>query len=497
MMHLKSLRDFLVQLKRYGHVQPVKIEVDWNLEIGAITRRSYELRAPAPLFQKIRGNDEGFRVLGAPGGLGSDPKTRFARIALALGLPADTSGRRIVETLALSATRPGVPPRWLVTGPCKQNRMIGADVDLFRFPTPLIHAADGGRYIQTFGMNIVRTPDGTWTNWSINRMMVAGKDRLACLIPPNQHLGMIHAMWRQKGEPTPIVVALGVEPGLPFVGGMSLPEGVDESHVLGAHFGEPIDVVKGETVDLPVPATAEIVIEGHVSHEETAPEGPMGEYPGYLDLSAPKLKPVLKVSAVTWRDRAILPVVAAGPPVEEDHTAWGLPHAAMTLRDLKAAGFPVTGAWMVLESACHWMLVAVSPDWHEATGLSSQDLAQKIGATLFATKTGFGIPKLLLVEDDFDLTDVGQVVWAFATRAHPLHGEIEFAHQPQNNLPVFLDPDEKFTYHATKVIHNCLLADRYSKGERPVPADLVHGWPGELARKVVDNWTAYGFRERL
>src|SRR5262249_27852438 len=158
----------------------------------------------------------------------------FARVALALGLPADTPGRRIVESLAESATRPGIPPRWLGTGPCKENCMVGDAIDLYRLPTPLIHAADGGRYIQTFRMNIVRTPDGGWTNWSVNRMMIAGKDRLACLIPPNQHLGMIHAMWRERGEPTPIVVALGVEPGLPYVGGMSLPESEDESYVLGA-----------------------------------------------------------------------------------------------------------------------------------------------------------------------------------------------------------------------------------------------------------------------
>ena len=494
MTHLTSLRDFIAALERVGQIQPIDVEVDWNLEIGAVTRRSYELRAPAPLFNRIRGIGKGFRVLGAPGGLGSDAKTRFARVALALGLPADTPGRRIVESLAESAARPPIPPRWLDTGPCKENRLVGDAVDLYRFPTPLIHAADGGRYIQTFGMNIVRTPDGGWTNWSVNRMMIAAKDRLACLIPPNQHLGMIHAMWREKGEPTPIVVALGVEPALPYVGGMSLPEGVDEAHVLGAHFGEPIEVVRGDTVDLPVPATAEIVIEGRISHEVSAPEGPMGEYPGYLDTSAARPKPVLQVSAVTWRTQAILPVVAAGPPVEEDHTGWGIPHAAMTLRDLKAAGLPVTGAWMVLESACHWMLVAVSSDWHEATGLASRDLARRIGETLFATKTGFGIPKVLLVEDDFDFTDVGQVVWAFASRAHPHHGEVEFPGQAQNNLPVFLDPGEKFSYHTTKVVHNCLLADRYAQGERPVAADLAHGWPEDVTRRVIENWGSYGYQ---
>jgi len=193
-------------------------------------------------------------------------------------------------------------------------------------------------------------------------------------------------------------------------------------------------------------------------------------------------------------DGAILPVVAAGPPVEEDHTGWGLPHAAVCLSDLQRAGLPVTGAWMVLESACHWMLVAVSPGWHERSGLSSVDLARKVGDTVFSTKTGFGIPKILLVEDDFDFTDVGQGVWAFASRAHPKHGEVTFEGLAQNNLPVFLDPNEKFTYHAAKVVHSCLLADRYAPSDRPVAADLAHGWPSELRERVLARWNDYGYR---
>jgi UbiD family decarboxylase len=493
MKHLKSLREFIDALGAIGEVQPIDQEVDWNLEIGAITRHSYELRAPAPLFNSIRGIERGFRVLGAPGGLSARPGLRYARVALALGLAPDAPARLLIEGLAAAQSRAGMPPRMVQTGPCKEHVMTGADVDLFQFPTPLIHGTDGGRYIQTYGVNIVRTPDGSWTNWSINRMMILDRNRLTCLIPPNQHLGVIHAQWKERGEPTPIVVALGVEPALPYLGGMSVPAGIDESHVLGAYFGEPMEVVPGETVDLPVPATAELVIEGRISHSDTDHEGPMGEYPGYLDRSQGAPKPVLQVSAVTYRSGAILPVVAAGPPVEEDHTGWGLPHAAVCLHDLRKADLPVTGTWMVLESACHWMLVAVSPDWHERTGVTSVDFAKRIGDVIFPTKSGFGIPKILLVEDDFDFTDVGQVVWAFASRAHPHHGEVYFEGQAQNSLPVYLDPNVKFTYHAFKVIYNCLLADRYPKDERPIAADLVHGWPPEIQQRVLTNWHAYGY----
>jgi UbiD family decarboxylase len=186
MKHLKDLREFISELEALGEVQRIDAAVDWNLEIGAIIRRSYDLRAPAPLFTNIRGYEHtGFRVLGAPGALSREPH-KMARVALALGLPGAATGAEIVDAAVAARDRRGIPPTMIpvAEAACKQNLLRGHDVDLLRFPTPLIHGNDGGRYIQTYGMNIVRTPDGSWTNWSINRMMIAGKDRLACLIPP-------------------------------------------------------------------------------------------------------------------------------------------------------------------------------------------------------------------------------------------------------------------------------------------------------------------------
>jgi UbiD family decarboxylase len=496
MNHLTDLRAFCDALRNIGHLQDIDAEVDWNLEMGAIIRRSYDLRAPAPLFHRVTGVQAGFRALGAPGGVSADRPRRFARIALALGLDPGASGGDIIEALAAAVGRTPVPPRVISpdASPCKQNILLGDHVDLLRFPTPLIHQGDGGRYIQTYGLNMVRTPDGTWTNASINRMMLVDRNRLACLIPPAQHLGIINAMWKQRGQPTPVAVVLGTEPGLPYVGGMPLNEGVDELGYMGAYFGEPIDVVACETVPLEVPATAEIVIEGHISHTQTIMEGPMGEFPGYRPEPTGTPKPVLNVSAVTYRHDPILPVVAAGPPIEEDHTGWGIPHAAECLHRLRAAGLPVVMCWMVLESANHWLVVSVHSDWHETTGTDSATLARQVGDLLFSSKAGFGLPKILLVEDDVDITDVDQVVWAFATRAHPAHGEVYFRDEAQNNLAVFLDPNEKFAYHVTKVVHNCLLGDRYPPAERPVAGSLANTWPASVQRRVADRWHEYGYR---
>jgi UbiD family decarboxylase len=492
--HIRSMREFIAELDKIGEIQTIETEVDWNLELGAIARRSYELRAPAPLFKSITGIERGFRVLAAPGGLSAQPGLTYSRVAIALGLAPDTKGADIVAALAKARSRDPIPPHVAEYGPCKEVVETGEDVDLLKFPTPLIHDGDGGRYIQTYGMNIARTPDGSWTNWSINRMMLLDHNRLACLIPPPQHLGVIKAQWEKMGKPMPVAVALGVEPGLPYVGGMPLPEGVDESHFLGGYFGEPLEMVPTETVDLVVPATAEIVIEGHVSHTETADEGPMGEYPGYLERAGALPRPVLHVSAVTYRRNAILPVAVAGAPVEEDHTGWGMPHAAEMTHILKQAGFPVASCWGVLESANHWWVVAIEADWYERTGLSSRDLARKIGDAVFgAGKLAFGIPKLLLIENDIDVADPHQVIWAFASRVHPEHGEVHFKNEPQNILPIYLDAHEQLSYHATKVVYNCLIADRFPVDARPVASDFAHAWSADLQQRVIDNWHTYGY----
>ncbi len=495
MKHLRSLREFIDELEKIGELQRIDHEVDWNLEIGAIIRRSYDLKAPAPLFTSITGyQDTGFGVLGAPGGL-SGPAHPLARIALALGLPADATGPDITETIVAARDKPGIPPQVVPAhgAPCKENVLLGDDIDLLAFPTPLIHGNDGGRYIQTYGMNIARTPDGSWTNWSVNRMMIAGKNTLACLIPGPQHLGIIRAKWAQERKPMPIALALGVEPGLPFGGAMPLPEGADESHFLGALFGEGIDVVPAETVDLHVPATAEIVIEGHIAFDETVMEGPMNEYPGYNAVERSP-KPVFHISAITHRDGAILPVVAAGPPVEEDHTLSGTMHAAEILRQLRKAGLPIASTWFSYESAMHWLIVAARSDWHQTLPIPSAEFARKVGEAAFAGKAGYGAPKVLLVEDDIDITDITDVVWAFATRTHPEHGEVHFPAEPHVQLSVYLSEAEQHSYRAGKVIYNCLLADLFPPDQRPVKGSYANGWPADIQQRVIANWHNYGYQ---
>lgn len=494
MNHLKSLREYVDALERIGELQKIEKQVELNLEIGAICRRAYETGAPAPLFENISGMQKGFRVLGAPGGVSSQKGLYLSRIAVSLGLEPTATGREIVESLVAARSREFVKPRVVESGACKENILLGDAVDLTKLPAPLLHDGDGGRYMNTYGVFVVQTPDKSWTSWSIARAMLVDAKRMAGIIAPNQHIGMVRKTWTDINKPMPFALVLGAEPFIPFVGGMPLPANVSEGEFVGAYFQEPIEVVHCETVDLQVPATAEIVIEGFCSLDETAPEGPMGEYAGYLWTGAPSPKPVYNVTAVTHRTDPILPISVAGEPVEENHTAWGVPNAAEIVFALREAGFPVATAWSPFESANHWYAIALENDWHERTGLSGDEICRKIGDALFQTKAGMGTPKYLIFNDDIDLTNTNEIVWAFATRNYPgSDGEIIFNDESTNPLVAFLTNSEKQSFHTTKVIYNCLPPAEFG-GKLPRRSSFRGTYPAELQQKVLQNWQDYGFQ---
>jgi UbiD family decarboxylase len=487
--HLKSLREYIDALKVLGEVQEIDAEVDWHLELGAIVRRSYDLRAPAPLFRRIKGIEPGFRVLGAPAGASRQPGLSLCRIALSLGLPAQSSARDIVLALADAHDKPPLPPQRVASGPCKENKLLGDQVDLGRLPTPLIHEGDGGRYLNTWGTVIVQTPDRRWTNWSISRMMLHGKNTLAGLVLPQQHLGMIFAQWQALGRPMPFALALGTEPAVPFVSGMPLDDGVNEADFIGGYLGEPLEVVDCETVDLQVPATSEIVLEGTVSVTETAAEGPMGEYSGYLDPGRGSRQPIFQVSAMTYRDQPILPVVAAGEPIEENHTCWGLAISGQLLWELRQRGFPVSMCFCPFESAGHWFVVTVD---RAQAGKSSADLVQDLAAVLFRSRAGSLIPKIFLVDNDIDPSNLDELVWAVATRCHPERGAVLFPGEPVLPLVGFLSREEQRQRRTTKAIYNCLRPD---DGQLPKRSSFRHAWPLEIQQRVIASWQRYGYRE--
>ncbi|MFF3573878.1 UbiD family decarboxylase [Nocardia jiangxiensis] len=422
-----DLRTFIEALDTLGDVQHVTESVSADLEAAAITRLSTERETPAPLFENVSGAPSGFRLFGAPASLSSVPGKPFARIALALGLPPETTAGELVDHLARARTFTPVPPKVVASeeAPCKQNILVGEAATLDRFPIPRVHQDDGGPYPNTWGIIVAKTPDGSWTNWSIARIMQIDGRHMTGQIQPSQHIGRIWEEWAKLGQPMPFALVQGGDPAIPVVGGMPLPDGVDEAGYIGALHGEPLKVVPCETVDLDVPASAEVVIEGHLSPGRDAVEGPFGEFNGYA-ASETSQQPVYTIAAITYRDAPIWPVVAEGRPVDECHTVIGAGQSSALLAELRAAGLPISTVWAPLRTAIHWAVVTVPPQWRMVLAKADPaEFARKIADVIDASRSGRKFSHIFILDDDIDPADDRDLLWGLATRVHPTdHREV-------------------------------------------------------------------------
>jgi len=487
MNRLNDLRDYIDVLRRYGEIVDVDVETDWNLEIGAVIRRTYDLDAPSPLFTNVKGKRG--RVLGAPASLSRNQAHPHIKLALAMGMPVESSIHEIIETIAASIDKPHIPPVVVQDAPFQQNVQLGDAVDLYELPTPLIHEHDGGPYINTFGCIVVRSPDRTWTNWSIARIMIDGTNTMTGIVAPTKHLGMIHAMWQKLGLDTPFALALGAEPSIPVVCSMPLPDFVSEGDWLGGYWGEGIRVTPCRTNDLCVPTSAEIVVEGVLSATEYVSEGPMGEYTGYSSHEVCRM-PRYKVHAVLSRDNPILPVVAAGMPVEEDHTIWGTVTSAFNLHQFRRAGLPVKHCFHTWESCMMLMAISLFDHYPEAFA-DKQQLFDTIAKTCFNSRAGVVVPKIAVFNEDVDVFNFTEVARALLSRTHPVSGYKTYDNEVITNLVPYLQCGEVDTRLSTKVIFDCLFDPSIEK--RPLTASFRRLWPQHVQDMVLSRWKEYGF----
>lgn len=334
-----NFRSFVESLKADGDLVEINEECDPDLEVGAIIRKVVESDERAPLFNNLKGQDANglWRILGAPNSLRADPGQRFGRLARHLGLPPTSTMKEILDKMVAAKSTPPIPPVVVESGSCKEFRLTPDQFDLTALPSPMLHKSDGGRYIQTYGMHIVQSPDGKWTNWSIARAMVHDKNHLAGLIIEPQHIWQIHQMWKKQGKDMPWALAFGVPPAAIMASSMPLPGGLSEAEYIGSLVGTPLELVKCDTNGLYVPANSEIVFEGVCSTTETVPEGPFGEMHGYVLaryhflLGRETLTPVrryvfpgdshaqpkYRVDLITHRKDAIMPVCNCGRLTDE------------------------------------------------------------------------------------------------------------------------------------------------------------------------------------
>ncbi len=337
-MTFKDMRDWIDRLEADGELKRIKAKVDWNLELAEVTRRALSQRGrPALLFENIKDHENTRSTR-----LFTNSLAGRGRIALMLGLPKDAPREELVQ-MARRRFKESVAPVRVKTGPVKENIVKGDDVDLFQFPVPRWNLFDGGRYIDTFCGIVTGDPDTGQLNVGLYRGMILDKNKIGKFLNPHQHWGQHYLEYQRRGEAMPVAIVYGWAPVLPFVAATPLPHPPSEYEIMGAIRQEPVELVKCETSDLEVPASAEIVVEGTISPDPSTyeDEGPYAEWPGYYGWT--RKRPVVKVDCITHRNDPIFQGQAEGMKpgvITEPGFMSFTTHAALVWNYLESAGVP-------------------------------------------------------------------------------------------------------------------------------------------------------------
>lgn len=339
-MGYRDLREWLNQVESFGELRTIE-GADWDLEIGAITEmaRKESKVAPCILFDAIHDYPKGYRL--AVGLLNS-----IKRVALTTRMPLDLPPMEFVKAWRqrVREMKP-IPPREVKDGPFMENIWEEKDVDILRFPTPRYNIGDGGRYIGTGHITISRDPEEGWVNIGTYRIMIHDEKSLGLYISPGRHGRIQMEKYFAQNRAFPVAVAIGYDPVIFMASAFEVPYGVSEYDFAGGLRGEPLEVVRLERCGLPVPATAEVVIEGECLPLERKAEGPFGEWTGYY-ASSVRDEPVLRVHRVYFRSDPIMTGAPPSRPPTEATFYKSFWRSAMIWEELERAGVPdVVGVW--------------------------------------------------------------------------------------------------------------------------------------------------------
>src|SRR3989338_3073067 len=466
-MGYKDLREWIQQVDEMGELKVLE-GADWNLEIGTLTVLASKGKAgsPALLFDRIKGYPQGYRVL-----VGLFESLR--RSALTTNLPTDISRQGFIKSWRERLShRPLIPPVTVKSGPILENVYEGKDIDMWKFPVPFWHEKDGGRYIGTADIIITRDPEEGWVNMGTYRVMVHGRDEIGIWISPGKH-GRIHrTKYFDQGKPCPVVACFGQDPLLHMVASRPEPFGSSELDYVGGIKGKPLEVIRGEITGLPIPAHAEIAVEAEILPHESKMEGPFGEWTGYY-ASGERMEPVVKVKRLYHRNNPILTGSPPYRPTGRSDECYELIRAAYIRDQMEKAGVPD-----VKDVATYYgRFLAVVSIRQRYPGHARQ-------AGLIASQCHAGAylgRYVLVVDDDIDVSDINDVLWAMCTRVDPAQS-VEIIRRAWSGPCDPAIPKDKKGFNSRMIIDVCRLFEWFK--EFP-PAIVVSP---ELKEAAMKKW---------
>jgi 4-hydroxy-3-polyprenylbenzoate decarboxylase len=401
-----DLRAWMNKVESLGQLHRIQ-GIRWDKEIGGLLEMILERskNPPALLFEKIPDSRQGMNIL-------CSQIDTIERLALAMGNDPKLGIGDFIQAWRCKVRKfQPVEPEYIKDAPIFENR-VEKNIDLESFPIPRWHELDGGRYIGTDDLVITQDPEEAWVNAGTYRVMLQAPDAVALYISPGKH-GRIHRQkYSDMGKPCPVVMSFGHHPLLFIASCTDVPYGMSEFAYAGGVLNEPIQLVRGPHTDLPIPAYSEIAIEGEIIPDDNLPEGPFGEWPGYY-ASAQRPEPVVRIKALYHRNN---PILCGEPPLRPSAGQGfhrSIQRAALIWNALDDAGVPdVRGVWLHPAAYRFFSIVKIKQRY---PGHAKQ-------AALIASQCRPGAylgRYVVVVDDDIDIYNPDDVIWAIATRSEP------------------------------------------------------------------------------
>ncbi len=463
-MIYRDLRDFVAQLEKMGELKRIAIEVDPKLEMTEIADRVLRAGGPALLFENPKGH--GMPVLAnlfgtvkrVALGMGEDDPSRLREVGKLLAYlkePEPPKGLRDAwDQWPVLKQVLNMAPKEVKSAPCQEIVWEGADVDLSRLPIQHCWPGDVAPLI-TWGLTVTRGPHKKRQNLGIYRQQVIGPNKLIMrwLAHRGGALDFREHTLAHPGEPFPVAVALGADPATILGAVTPVPDTLSEYQFAGLLRGAKTEVVQCLGSDLQVPASAEIVLEGVIHPGETALEGPYGDHTGYYNEQ--ETFPVFTVERITMRRDPIYHSTYTGkPPDEPAILGVALNEVFVPLLQKQ---FPEIIDFYLPPEGCSYRMAVVSMK------KAYPGHAKRVMFGVWSFLRQFMYTKFILVtDDDVDVRDWKDVMWALTTRVDPARDTLLVENTPIDYLD-FASP----------------VSGLGSK----MGIDATHKWPGETTRE--------------
>ena len=483
-MAYHDLREYLEALDKAGEFRLSTREVDAKWEAGAIVQRLAEEGGPCVQFSEVKDAPAGWSLVGATMNRGA--KGTWSKVACALEMDATATYHSLLDEVVRRMDS-SVKPMQVRSGPCKENVLAGSEARLGKLLAPWVHGDDSGPCLSSWGLTVVQEPGSNYLVWSVIPHLVKSENELVAPIRAGSPIGGVFDRYRAAGEPMPFAIVLGGSPVSVLSAAFNRRRGgPTAAEVAGALQRSPLQLVKCETSNLLVPATAEVVIEGVVSPHGSAPGGDFPGSFGYFTSGFGDV-PIWEITAITHRNKPVVPFATWGVPVTEINLARSLDSDVQLKQEFIKRGTPVTGVYTPPWLAGSTVAVATKVPFTAF----SQSIAG-IVRTTEATKT---VPYVMVFDEDIDVTNAISLFHAIGTKCRPGRDTWKIHNTCGAHDAPYLDSASRNLRQGAALILDCTWPLDWDRSIAVPPrVSFDQCYPTDLQAKILAGWTSeYGF----